>query len=121
MDDCIDSLLDATVFPVLESYCGYWKMDIYEADRDKTDFTYHYGVFCFLRKRLGLANAPGPFQWFIDFILSSVRGQHALVYLYDVVICSKPVEDDILDVQSELPLLKEAGVTVHLKIACSSE
>lgn len=86
MDECIDSLSDATIFTTLEASCGYWKIEIDEADRDKTTFKSHHGLYRFIQTPLGLMNAPGTFLRAIDVILSTDKWKHALIYLDDIVV-----------------------------------
>jgi len=73
MDDCLDSLGDATVFSTLDCNSGYWQILVAAEDREKTTFTSHTGLFRFLRLPFGLVNAPGAFQRALDVILSGLR------------------------------------------------
>ena len=114
MDECIDSLGDATLFTTLDANSGYWQVEIDPADRDKTTFTSHFGLYRFLRMPFGLRNAPATFQRAMDVILASVRWQVALVYLDDVIIFSKSYRAHLEHVATVLSLLKSAGVTLKL-------
>jgi len=73
MDDCLDSLGDATVFSTLDCNAGYWQIPVAAEDRDKTTFTSHTGLFRFLRLPFGMVNAPASFQRALDIILSGLR------------------------------------------------
>jgi len=84
MDDCLDSLGDATAFSTLDCNAGYWQIPVASEDRDKTTFTSHTGLLRILRLRFGLVNAPASFQRGLDIILSGQRWQTCLVYLDDV-------------------------------------
>jgi Reverse transcriptase (RNA-dependent DNA polymerase) len=88
VDDCLDSLGDARYFSTLYANCGYWQIDVDEADREKTAFTSHRGLYQFKRVPFGLMTAAATFQRAIDIVLSSVRFQCALTYLDDIVIYS---------------------------------
>ena len=96
MDECIDSLGDASVCTNLDANCGYWQIEIDEADRDKTTFTSHHGLYRFVRMPFGLKNAPGTFQRAADVIQSKVKWQSAHVYLDDVIVYSKTVSEHYL-------------------------
>lgn len=115
MDECIDSLADATIFTTLDANSGHWQIEIREEDKDKTTFTSHHGLFRFTRMPFGLKNAPGTFQRVIDVILSQVKWQYALVYLDDVIIFSKSVDEHFSHVSTGLQLFKSAGVSLKLK------
>lgn len=114
MDECIDSLGEASVFTTLDANSGYWQVEIAPGDRDKTTFTCHEGLYRFIRMPFGLKNAPATFQRAIDIILSKVKWQYALVYLDDVIIYSKSVEDHFAHVRTVLTLLQNAGVSLKL-------
>ena len=62
----------------------------------------------------GLTNAPATFQRGIDMILSKYEWKTCLVYLDDVIIFSKSVEDHINHVDEVLTCLREAGVSLNL-------
>jgi len=112
MDDCLDSLGDATVFSTLDCNAGYWQIPVAAEDRDKTTFTSHTGLFRFLRLPLGLVNASVSFQRALDIILSGLRWQTCLVYLEDVIVFSRTVSDHIRHLREVLLLLEKAGVSL---------
>jgi Reverse transcriptase (RNA-dependent DNA polymerase) len=84
MDECLDSLGEVVGFPTLYFNSGCLKIPVDPADREKTAFTSHFGVYKFRRLPFGLRNAPGTFQRVIDIILSVVKCKTCLVYLDDV-------------------------------------
>jgi len=112
MDDCLDSLGDATVFSTLDCNAGYWQIPVAAEDRDKTTFTSHTGLFRFLRLPFGLVNAPASFQRAFVIILSGLRWQTCLVYLDDVIVFSRTVGDHIRHLREVLLLLEKAGVSL---------
>ena len=114
MDECIDSLGDATVFTTLDCNSGYWQVEVAEEDRDKTTFASHCGLYRFIRMPFGLKNAPATFQRAVDIILSRVKWETALVYLDDVIIYSRTVSDHLKHVREVLRLLRDAGVSLKI-------
>lgn len=58
---------------------------------------------------LGLEIASGTTQRAMDIILSSVKWQCALVYLNDIVIFLKSLDEHIDQVRQVLTLLNDAG------------
>ncbi len=73
MDDCLDSLGEATIFTGLDAYSGYWQMNVAKKDRHKTAFTCHAGTFQCVRMPFGLTNAPATFQRGLDMVLSKYK------------------------------------------------
>eukprot|EP00170_Pyropia_yezoensis_P003740 contig_15708_g3751 len=47
MDECIDSLGEATVFTTIDCNAGYWQITVAEGDIPKTAFVCHSGVYEF--------------------------------------------------------------------------
>jgi hypothetical protein len=72
MDECIDSLGDARALSTLECISGYWQIPVNSADRDKTTFTSHEGIFRWHLMPFGLMNAPATFQRVVDIALSGL-------------------------------------------------
>jgi len=114
IDDCLDSLGNATIFTTLDCNAGYWQVPVAPADRDKTTFTSYMGTYRYVRMPFGLRNAPATFQRALDIILSGVRWQSCLIYLDDVIVFSTSVEEHLVHVNQVLTLLREAGVTLKL-------
>ncbi len=115
MDECIDSLGDACVFTTLDCTSGFWQIPVHPADRDKTTFTSHFGTYRFMRMPFGLRNAPDTFQRAVDIILAGVKWKSCLVYLDDVIVFSRNIEEHFDHLQDVLRLLEQAGVTLKLK------
>jgi hypothetical protein len=63
----------------------------------------------------GLCNAPATFHGALDMILAKVKWNYALLYLDDVIVYSKNVEEHIQNVDEILTLLKNAGASLKLK------
>jgi len=112
MDDCLDSLGDATVFCTLDCNAGYWKIPVATEDRDETTFTSPTGVFRFLRLPFGLMNTPSSLRRALDNIFSGLRWQTCLVYLDDLIVFSRTVGDRIRHLREVLLLLEKAGVSL---------
>ena len=115
MDECIDSLGDATIFSTLDCNSGYWQIPVRDEDKDKTTFTCHEGTFRFTRMPFGLKNAPATFQRGADVILSGLRWKSCLVYLDDIIIFSRTIEDHFKHLGEVLHLLSRAGLSLKLK------
>ena len=112
MDNCLDSLGDATVFSTLDCSAGYWQIPVAAEDGDKTTFTSHIGWFRFLRLPFGLVNAPASFQRTLDITFSGLRWKTFLVYVDVLSVFSRTAEDDARHLREVLLLLEKAGVSL---------
>ena len=115
IDDCIDSLGEATIFTTLDCNSGYWQTPIAAEDRDKTALICHADLFRFNRMPFGLRNAPSTFQGALDIILAGYEWRSCLVYLDDVIIYSNEIESHYTHVEEILKALNQAGMTLKLK------
>jgi len=106
MDECIDSLGEATIFSTLDCNAGYWQVAIAPEDREKTAFVCHEGAYQYKRMPFGPTNAPATFQRALDIILSGVKWQSCLIYIDDVIVYSKTGEEHIGHVDHVLRLLR---------------
>lgn len=52
MDECIDLLGKPTIFSMLDASSGYWQIEVEDADKGKTNFTWHHGLYRFVRMPL---------------------------------------------------------------------
>lgn len=61
------------------------------------------------------SKAPATYQRAIDIILSKVKWRTCLVYLDDVIVFSRDMDDHVQHVDEVLTLLRDAGVILRLK------
>ena len=115
MDECIDSMGEAQFFTTLDANSGYWQIPVAKEDRDKTTFTCHAGCYRFKRMPFGLCNAPATFQRTLDILLAGLRWKTCLVYLDDVIVFSKTLDEHVKHVQDVLNILQRAGISLKLK------
>lgn len=66
-----------------------------ERDREESAFRSHHVLYQFVRMLLGLKNAPTVFQRALNVILFSLIWPSALVYLEDIVVFWKTVEQHL--------------------------
>lgn len=82
MDECINPVGDAKIFPTLDANGGDLRVNITEEDQDqdKTAFKSQHSQFRFSRIKFGLKNAFRLFQRPIDSQLKKVKGKNVLIY-----------------------------------------
>jgi Reverse transcriptase (RNA-dependent DNA polymerase)/RNase H-like domain found in reverse transcriptase len=114
MDECIDSLGDATIFSTLDCNSGYWQIPVHPDDQDKTTFHSHEGLYKFLRMPFGLSNDPATFQRMVDMILAGLTWKSCLVYLDDIIVFSSSFKEHLSHLDQVLERLYRAGLSLKL-------
>ncbi|GBG78899.1 hypothetical protein CBR_g28613 [Chara braunii] len=98
----IDDLLDRV------QGCRYFsKIDMKSGDQHKTAFQTRYGLYEFVVMPFGLCNAPGTFQHAMNRIFHDYLDKFVIVYLDNILIFSKTVEEHIAHLDKVLSLLRQ--------------
>lgn len=87
---------------------------MYRLDGRRYD-TFDFGRNHSTRVPFELNNAPGMFQCAMSILLKKVKSQFALVYLDDVVIFSRTLDEHKEHAQQALMLSNDEGVTLNLQ------
>ena len=114
-DDVLEAMSGATFFSHLDLVRGYWQIGVEENDREKTAFSTSEGHFQFKRMPFGLTNAPATFQRAMNSILHGLTWTDCLVYLDDIVIFGKNLEEHHRRLELVLRRLGDAGVKLNAK------
>ncbi len=110
IDDTLDALSDARLFSTLDLASGYWQVEVEPTDREKTAFTTPFGLYQFRVMPFGLCNAPSTFQRLMHAVLAGLPWTVCLVYLDDVIIFSRTVEEHFQRLRDVFQRLRDAGL-----------
>lgn len=109
-DDVFEALGGSTLFSALDAVKGYHQLPIVPADRWKTAFSCHRGLYNYKRIPFGLRGAPAYFQRFMDTLLGSLRWRSAMVYLDDIVIFSRTLKEHLEALDILLQRARDCGL-----------
>ncbi|KAI9550717.1 pol polyprotein [Daphnia sinensis] len=115
IDDVLDLLQGQRYFSTLDLASGYWQIELEEESKEKTAFIVDDNLYEWNRLAIGLTNAPGTFQRLMNSVLRSVTGKICLVYLDDIIVFSKTIEEHFSNLKTVFSLLEKA----HLKMKLS--
>ena len=107
INDLLDAMEGATVFSTLDLTSGYYQVPIAEEDRHKTAFVTHMGQYEFRVMPMGVSNAPAEFQRRMVRALQPYIGKFVVVYIDDVLIFSRSMEEHVQHLRQVFEALKQ--------------
>ena len=113
--DALDSLAGASVFSVLDLKSGFWQIQMQEDSKQKTAFATHNGLYEFLTMPFGLVNSGASFQRLMGHILRGLEYRFALIYIDEIVIFSKSVDEHLVPLKEVFRRLHDANVNLNPK------
>jgi transposase InsO family protein len=105
-----DTLDGSSYFSTLDLSQGYHQVPVAAEDIQKTAFTTRRGQFEYLRMPFGLCSAPATFQMLMHTVLRNENWVKCLIYLDDVLIFGKNIEEHDARLRSVLQKIREAGL-----------
>ncbi|KZR98006.1 Uncharacterized protein APZ42_006799, partial [Daphnia magna] len=93
----------------------YRQIELEEESKEKTAFIVDENLYEWDRLAYGLTNAPRTFQRLMNLVLRIVIGKICLVYLDDIIIFSRIIEEHFTNLKTLFSLLENA----HLKMKLS--
>ena len=105
IDSAFEPLQHATIFTKLDLRNAYHLVRIRQGDEWKTAFNTPLGHFEYLVMPFGLTNAPAVFQALVNDVLRDMLNQFVFVYLDDILIFSKTLQEHIQHVRLVLQRL----------------
>lgn len=110
MDDTFTALSGSKWFSVLDLKSGYYQIEVDEVDKPKTAFVCPLGFWEFNRMPQGVTNAPSTFQRLMEKCMGDMNLKEVVVFLDDLIVFSKTLEDHEARLTKVLNHLKEYGL-----------
>ena len=117
IDDLLDQLGQSRYFSTLDLASGYWQIRVHPTSQEKTAFVTHQGLYEFCVMPFGLCNAPAVFQRLMQRVVMGLNPEDepafVSVYLDDVLVFSKTLEDHLKQLDLVISHLKTVGLKLN--------
>ncbi|GBN15424.1 Retrovirus-related Pol polyprotein from transposon 297 [Araneus ventricosus] len=116
--DTLDALNGSQWFSTLDLKSGYWQVETQPQDKEKTAFTTGQGLWQFKVMPCGLCNAPATFERLMETVLRGLTSEACLVYLGDIIIVGRTIEEHLNNIPRPLHKLTEARPNFNWSEEC---
>ena len=99
MDQLLERISGHPFYCFLDSYSGYFQIEIAAEDQEKTTFTFPFGTYAYKRMSFGLCNAPATFQRYMLSIFSDLVECIMEVYMDDVTVYGGSFEECLINLE----------------------
>lgn len=113
ISDILDQLGKSTYFTTLDLSSGYHQVELSEIDREKTAFSTGHEHLEWMRMPMGLKSASHTFQRLMNSVLTGLHGIDCFVYLDDIVIYAKDLEEHSTKIQRIFNRLRECNLKLQ--------
>ncbi|GBG80195.1 hypothetical protein CBR_g30561 [Chara braunii] len=115
IDDLLDAAGGCKVFSKIDLKSGYHQIEVDPSDQHKTAFKTRDGLYEFIVMPFGLTNAPATFQTLMDKVLHHQLNRFVVVYLDDILIFGKSMEEHVKHLEEVLQVLRDAQLHLNLE------
>ncbi len=115
IEECLASLAGNKYFSTIDLQCGYHQIFLDTKSRPYTAFTTPLGKFQYKTMPFGLKNAPSYFQNLMYLVLKRYVNKICIVYMDDIVIYSKTIDQHYKDLRFIVLYLAENGLCINFE------
>ena len=115
IDDALDSLAGSKLFSTLDFNNAYWQLPLHHKSKEKTAFSTMSGNYQFSKMPFGLKNAVAAFCRTISNVLGNLKWNSCFVYLDDIVVFGRTIEEHNQRLDQVLDFVTSAGFMLNPK------
>ena len=119
VQDALEILGGNQWFSLLDQGKAYHQGFVNSGSRHKTAFATPWGLYECVRLPMGLKNAPGEFQRFMEHCLDGLRDDICIPYIDDIIVFSQTFEDHVDHIRKCLDGCVNMGLSLNQRNADS--
>ncbi|GKU93134.1 hypothetical protein SLEP1_g6759 [Rubroshorea leprosula] len=113
IDELVDNSFGYEVLSFCDAYSGYNQIPLAEEDQDKTAFIAVGETYCYIVMPFGLKNAGATYQHFANKIFVLLKEKCVEVYVDDLIIKSRSLDQHLEDLEQVFNILQEYGMKLN--------
>ena len=110
IQDCLDAVSGSTLFSTFDLTSGYFQIPVREEDIPKTAFACKFGQYEMTKMPFGLNNSASTFLRTMELALQGLQWQTCIIYIDDIIIFARNVQEHLSRVEQVLMRLMQAGL-----------
>ncbi|KAL0282877.1 UNVERIFIED_CONTAM: Retrovirus-related Pol polyprotein from transposon [Sesamum radiatum] len=107
IDQLVDSTSECELLIMMDASQGYHQIMLDPEDQKKASFITSEGTFYYVAMSFGLKNAGATYQRLVDKIFHPQIGRNVEIYVDDMLVKSKKVEDHAKDLEETFSVLRK--------------
>ena len=111
---CLDALAGSRYFSTFDLRSGYHQIPMDQESIEKTAFVTREGTYAFKVMPFGLCNAGATFQRLMDLLMAGITYRICLVYLDDIIVFSRNLEQHLERCRIVFQRLRSAGLKLKV-------
>ncbi|GKV11641.1 hypothetical protein SLEP1_g22881 [Rubroshorea leprosula] len=113
IDELVDNSFGYEILSFCDAYSGYNQTPLAKEDQDKTAFIVAGETYCYIVMPFGLKNARATYQRFANKIFVLLKGKCVEVYVDDLIIKSRSLDQHLEDLEQVFSILQEYGMKLN--------
>ena len=113
MEQILSKVNGSERFSFLDGFSSYNQVLVKDSDRYKVAFTTKLGTYAYCKMPFGLTNVGATFQKAMEMAFKNMMKRFVLVYLDDIIVYSKNVEDHFDHLRHVFLRCREFGVSLN--------
>ncbi|PKA55218.1 putative mitochondrial protein [Apostasia shenzhenica] len=109
----VDRTFGYQVMSFLDAFSGYHQIRLAKEDKEKIAFIIDFGTYCYNIMPFGLKNAGATYQRMIDAVFKDQRGRNLEVYVDDILVKSRTLEEHFDDLRETLDTLRRFNLKLN--------